>query len=158
LGSVVSDVFGKSGRQVLAQIAQGVCDATTLILQITTKIRKKEEARKALTNCLTKEHCFLIKELLNQLRTLEESIQRVEGELSEKARPYIHLTEKLKEIPGISDILALGILAEATNQVENFPDERNFAAWAGVAAGNKESAGKKKEQNVDQGIPTYEKF
>lgn len=40
--------------------------------------------------------------------------------------------------------LAVGIIAEATNDVANFADERKFAAWAGVAAGNNESAGKKK--------------
>jgi len=34
----------------------------------------------------------------------------------------------------------------------SFRDERSFAAWAGVAPGNNESAGKKKEQNVDKEI------
>jgi transposase len=44
--------------------------------------------------------------------------------------------------------LAVGIIAEATNDVSNFADERKFAAWAGVASGNNESAGKKKDQDV----------
>jgi transposase len=145
LGSIVSDVFGKSGRQVLELIAKEVLDASTLSLQITTNIKRKEEARKALTNCLTKEHCFVIRELMEQYSNLESNIKKVEKELAEKAKPYAHLIEKLKEIPGISDVLAMGILAEATTQMEHFADERKFAAWSGVAAGNKESAGKKKE-------------
>jgi transposase len=62
----------------------------------------------------------------------------------------VHLIEELKKIPGIDMTLAVGIIAEATNDVSNFADERKFAAWAGVAAGNNESAGKKKEQNVEK--------
>jgi transposase len=145
LGVIVSDVFGKSGRQVLALIAQEILDADSLAKQVTTNIKRKEEARKALSNCLTKDHCFVIRELLDQLAKIEASIEKVEQELTKKAQPYAHLVDKLKEIPGISDVLALGILAEATAKMENFADERKFAAWSGVAAGNNESAGKKKE-------------
>ncbi len=45
------------------------------------------------------------------------------------------------------------VLAEATDQMNKFDDERKFAAWAGVAAGNNESAGKKKDQSEDKEIP-----
>lgn len=53
-----------------------------------------------------------------------------------------------------AEVLAMGILAEATNQMEKFEDERKFAAWAGVAAGNNESAGKKKDQKPVKGTRT----
>lgn len=66
------------------------------------------------------------------------------------------MVEKLDEIPGIDKVLAIGILAEATNQMEKFADERKFAAWAGVASGNNESAGKKKDQNAGKVIRTSE--
>jgi len=32
--------------------------------------------------------------------------------------------------------------------MSHFSDERKFAAWAGVASDNNESAGKKKDQNA----------
>lgn len=32
--------------------------------------------------------------------------------------------------------------------MDKFKDERSFAAWAGVASGNNESAGKKKDQSA----------
>lgn len=38
----------------------------------------------------------------------------------------------------------MGVIAEAINYMRNLGDERTFAAWAGVVAGNNESAGKKK--------------
>jgi transposase len=151
-GSIASDVFGKSGIQILRLLADGVTDAGRLAARVTTKIKRREEARKALTNCFTKDHCFLIKELMGQYDDLEKRIQKVEVELSNKALPYAHLVERLKEIPGISEVLAFGILAEATADMSHFDDERKFAAWAGVAPGNNESAGKKKDQSVGKEI------
>lgn len=151
-GSIASDVFGVSGLQVLRLLARGITDAEKLTRAVTTKIKRKEEARKSLTNCFTKEHCFLIKELVEQYDYLTLKIKTAETELRKKAEPYMHLVDRLTEIPGISDVLALGILAEATNDMSNFKDERSFAAWAGVAPGNNESGGKKKDPNVERAI------
>lgn len=47
---------------------------------------------------------------------------------------------------------SLSILADAKTKMEAFADERKFAAWAGVAPGNNESAGKKKDQNAEEEI------
>jgi transposase len=128
----------------LRTIAEGCTDASVLSSKVTTKIKRKEEARKALTNCLTTEHIFLIQELMEQFDHLEARIKNAESELRDKIEPYKDIVAALDEIPGIDEILAMGIIAEATTDMSNFPNERNFAAWAGVAAGNNESAGKKK--------------
>lgn len=152
--SVVSDVFGSAGLAVLDLLAKGVTNASLLTQAVTTKIKRKEDIQKALTNCFTTDHIFVIKELMDQYQYLNQRIKGVEAELREKAEPYRHLTEKLDEIPGIDEILAIGILSEATNDMAHFKDERAFAAWAGVAAGNNESAGKKKDQNADLAIHT----
>jgi len=47
-------------------------------------------------------------------------------------------------VSGIDKALAMSILAEATTKMDAFADKRKFAAWAGVAPGNNESASKKK--------------
>jgi transposase len=144
LGSVVSDVFGVAGLKVLELIAQGVTRADTLTAAVTTKIKRMEDVKKSLTNCLTTEHCFVINELMGQYMEIEDRIKMVTMELHSKVEPYAHLVKKLDEIPGIDAILAIGIIAEASTDMAAFKDERSFAAWAGVAAGNNESAGKKK--------------
>ncbi len=152
--TVASDVFGKAGLKVLDAIADGITNASYLASKVTTKIKRKEEVHKALTNCLNTDHIFVIKELMDQYYYLNSRITQVENELREKALPYRHLIKKLDEIPGIDEILAIGILAEATDDMSNFRDERTFAAWAGVAAGNNESAGKKKDQSAEKVTPT----
>ncbi|MCK6596066.1 MAG: IS110 family transposase [Bacteriovoracaceae bacterium] len=148
-GSIVSDVFGVSGLKILDLIAEGVTDAGTLTSAVTTKIKRKEEAQKALTNSLTKDHCFVIKRLMTQFYEIKDHMREIENQLFDKVQPYRHLVDKLKEIPGIDEVLAIGILAEATDDMSRFDDERKFAAWSGVAAGNNESAGKKKDQNAE---------
>jgi len=147
-GVIASDVFGKSGIQILNAISDGVTDAGQLASMVTTKIKRIEETTKALTNCLNSDHVFVIKKLMDQYHYLQSQIKDLENELVEKVKPYAHLVTKLDEIPGIDKVLAIGILAEATDDMSHFADERKFAAWAGVASGNNESAGKKKDQNA----------
>jgi transposase len=152
--SVVSDTFGVAGVQVLDLISEGVTNAQTLAASVRTKIKKKGEVEKALTNCLTNEHIFVIQKLMLQYRHIQSQLLDVENELTEKTLPYAHLIEELDKIPGIDKILAMAIITEATADMSSFPDERRFAAWAGVASGNNESAGKKKDQNADTVIRT----
>jgi transposase len=152
LGSIVSDVFGVSGRQVLELISKDYIHPDILVTAVTTKIKRLEDAKKALTNCLTREHCFVVGQLMKQLGDIENRIKDVDSELFDRVQPYAHLVEKLDEIPGIDKVLAMGIIAEASTDMSAFRDERSFAAWAGVASGNNESAGKKKDQNVDEAI------
>lgn len=153
-GTIVSDVFGKSGLKILRHLADGVTDAVTLSLAVTTKIKRKDEIRKSLTNCFTKEHCLLISELMEQYDHIQGKISKADEQLSKMVKPYRHLIDELKKIPGIDEVLAQSILSEATNDMSHFANERAFAAWAGVAPGNNESAGKKKDQSVDPAIPT----
>jgi transposase len=151
LSIVVSDIFGVSGLKVLKQIAGGYTHPNILITEVTTKIKRMEEMKKALTNCLTTEHCFVINVLMKQYEELKNRIEEVENELCKKVEPYAHLVEELDKIPGIDAILAMGIIAEASANMSSFKDERAFAAWSAVASGNNESAGKKKRAKCRKG-------
>ena len=146
--SIVSDTFGVAGVKILDLISEGFTNAQTLAASVTTKIKRKEEAEKALTNCLTEEHIYVIRELMEQYRFMQARLLAVENELTERMLPYAHLLAELDKIPGIDKILAMGIIAEATADMSSFADERKFAAWAGVASGNNESAGKKKDRSA----------
>ena len=81
-----------------------------------------------------------------QYDSLQGRILSVSNQIVENTLPYSDLVEELEKIPGIGNVLAVGILAESSNDMSNFADERKFAAWAGVASGNNESAGKKKDR------------
>jgi transposase len=50
----------------------------------------------------------------------------------------------LDTIPGVSRRIAEIIVAEVGVDMTRFPSARHLAAWAGVAPGNNESAGKQR--------------
>jgi transposase len=157
-GSVVSDVFGAAGLKVLRLIANDVIQADVLAAAVTTNVKRKGEIRKSLSNCFSLDHCLVVRELMQQYDDLKARILAIDEALTKSVTPYAHLIEELDKIPGIDMTLAIGIIAEATNDVSNFADERKFAAWAGVAPGNNESAGKKKDPNADKVRRILENF
>lgn len=83
--------------QVLRAIASGITDARTLSNKVTKKIIRRDEAKKALTNCLGKQHIFVIQDLLEQYDHINEKITRVENELFDITEPYRHLIIELKK-------------------------------------------------------------
>jgi hypothetical protein len=73
-----------AGVQILDLICDGVTNAQTLAASVRTKIKRKDEAQKALTNCLMNGHIFALNELMGQYRDLRERILRIENEMTEK--------------------------------------------------------------------------
>jgi transposase len=156
LGSVLSDVFGVAGIAVLDAITCGVTNAEELAARITTRIERKEEVVKSLKNCLCEEHRFVIQQLMLQYLDLKQRLDEIEKELDKHMRPHNNLIERLDKIPGINQITARGIVAEASTNMNAFGEDRRFAAWAGVAPGNNESAQKKSGQEPDMVIQHFD--
>lgn len=155
LQSAITDIFGVAGRKVLTAILSGENDALKLAEFVDTNVKaKKEVIRKSLTHRLTESNLFCLKQLYSQLLYLEHLLQELQNEIDQKMKPYAEFIKKLDEIPGIDTKTAETIIAEATTRMENFKDAKSFAAWSGVASGNNESAGKKKEQSADTETPS----
>ena len=57
----------------------------------------------------------------------------------------------LTTIPGIDHRAASAIIIELGPDISVFPSERHCAAWAGLAPGNNESAGKRRSGRVRRG-------
>src|SRR5690606_33255568 len=62
-----------------------------------------------------------------------------------------HLRDLLSTIPGVSTIVAEVIIAETGGDMSIFPSPGHLAAWAGVAPGQNESAGRKKKTTTRPG-------
>lgn len=63
----------------------------------------------------------------------------------------------LDTIPGINQRLAEVIVAEMGTDMARFPSAAHLAAWAGVAPGNHESAGKQRSGRTRKGNPALRK-
>jgi len=77
----------------------------------------------------------------------------VSAELAERLRPFEDALTRLATIPGVGRRGAEILVAEMGTELSRFPTAAHLAAWAGVAPGNHESAGKRQSGKTRKGNP-----
>lgn len=154
LGSVVSDVFGCTGRAILGQLAANKTDPVILAELAKGSLKKKKsELVEALQGSFTAHDAALLKHQLILHEELQERRAAIEMQLTDVGTPYQELLGRLDEIPGINRDAAIEILGEIGDDMSAWENHRRFAAWAGLCPGNHESAGKRKKIAVRKGNP-----
>ena len=152
LASVASDVMGLSSRAMLAALLDGQTDPTVLVNLARGRLRKKRaDLIKALTGRLQTHHRFILTELLCQIDNLDEAIAQFDEQIREHCVPFEEAVTLLDTIPGVARATAEVIVAEIGMDMSRFPSAAHLAAWAGVAPGNDESAGKRRSGKTRQG-------
>ena len=152
LGSVVTDILGKSSRNMLAALIEDPsADPATLARTLAAQgpmRRKIPQLAQALRGKLRDHHRFMLKQLLDQADYLGRQIQtfeqRVEQLMSEGDGPFAKAVRQLDPIPGINRRAAQAILAEIGHDMSRFATAAHLASWAGLCPGNDESAGKRR--------------
>jgi transposase len=144
LASVATNIMGVSGRAMLEAIITGTAGATEMAELAKGRLReKREQLDKALQGRVKPHHRFVLSELLCQVDNLDESIARFDAEIEKYCRPFEEAVELLDTIPGVARRIAEVIVSEIGSDMSRFPTANHLAAWAGVAPGNNESAGKR---------------
>jgi transposase len=152
LGSVASNVVGASGRLMLEAIVAGQDDPAQLADLAKRRLRAKiPQLEQALYGKLTEHHRWMLGLLLDQLKTTEQFIARLDERIAELTRPQQPVLEKLDAIPGVDRRVAEVLLAEIGPDVTPFPTDAHLASWAGICPGNNESAGKKRSGKTTKG-------
>lgn len=154
LSSVLSDVFGKAGREILNMLISGQNDVERLIVPIYTnkRLRKKiEEARKALKGKLNLTHRLLLQKQIEHIQFIEKQIDNIESKINQIADTYKTDIANLTTMHGISQKSANAIIAEIGIDMNVFPSEGHLTAWAGLCPGNNESAGKNRKSRTRKG-------
>jgi transposase len=152
LASVVSDVFGASGRLMLLALAEGKDTAQEMAQLAKKQLRKKiPELQLALEGNMEEHHRFLLSVQLQRLWAVEKDLAIVEQRIEEKLKPYKAEITLLDEIPGVDVALAGAILAELGADMRVFENVSQLASWAGVCPGNNESAGKRRSSRIPKG-------
>lgn len=144
LASVASDVLGVSGRAMLEALIEDQASVEEMAELAKGRLRAKREAlTKALEGRVKDHHRFLLTELLCQIDSLEETVVRFDEQIESYCRPFEEAVALLDTIPGVSQQTAEVIVSEIGADMGRFPTAGHLAAWAGVAPGNNESAGKR---------------
>jgi transposase len=152
LSGVATDILGVSGRAMIARLIGGEADPERLANEARGSLRKKViPLRRALDGRVTEHHRFLLRMLTDQLRQLEELVERYTARIEEAMRPFSEAEARLMTIPGVGRQAAEVIVAEIGADMEKFPTSGHLAAWAGLRPGNNRSADKRKGGKTTKG-------
>ena len=166
LASVVTDIMGVSGRDILEALARGETDPEVLAQLARRQLRGKiPELREALYGHVTEHHRFLLRRLLRKARDLEAEMAELEeriewvlsspelAQVAEKTQsvPFPKAVELLDTVPGVNKTAAHALVAEIGTDMSRFGRAGHLASWAGVCPGNHESAGKRRTGRTGKG-------
>jgi transposase len=154
LGSVASDILGKSGRAMLQALLQGQHDPQVLAEMALGRMRAKIPLlERALQGNFAAHHRFMLQQLLEHLEHLEGQIavfsERIEHCLGPLLTPDQH--QRLDAIPGVDKRTIEAVVAEIGTNMDQFPNEEHLSSWAGLSPGNEESAGKRLRSKTTKG-------
>ncbi len=155
LASVATDIMGVSGRAILAALLAGEADPTVLAELAKGPLRKKRpQLEQALRGHLRPHQSFVLTELLAQIDSVEETIARFTAQIQTTCAEdgnEAEIVALLDSIPGLSEATAQVVVAEIGTDMRRFPSAAALAAWAGLAPGNDESAGRQRSGRTRKG-------
>jgi len=152
LGSVATDIMGKSGREILAGLAAGRADAAALADLAQGQLRKKlPTLERALVGRFGAHQRFLVARQLAHLDELDGLIAEVSAEIAERVRPFEDAIARLDSIPGVGRTTAEVLVAEIGADMARFPTDAHLASWAALCPGHHESAGKRASGKTRKG-------
>lgn len=144
LGSVISNIVGQSGMAMLQAMAAGKTDPEKLARHTTGRLKAtREELVLALDGRYSGHFRWLLGELLEEYRHLNEKVAMLEQRMGQHLSPHEDLLRRLCTIPGVDVITASALIAEVGTDMSVFPSAAHLASWAGLCPGNSESAGKR---------------
>ena len=149
LSVVASDLFGVSGRDMLAALVAGERDPKKLAEMARSRMRPKrgllEEAFAGLrVGSFDDHHRYLLAAMLRRIDQTEADIADLDTQIEDHLAPFADAVARLDEIPGIGPVAAAVIIAEIGIDMTRFPTPGHLASWARFAPGIKSSAGKNK--------------
>lgn len=154
ISSVISDIFGVSGRDMLDALAAGQRDPKVLADLARTRMRARTSVLvEALTGFFTGHHAMLLAMMLDNIDRLTAQIDTLEAVIGELVAPFSRQVEQLAEIPGIGRIGAAELIGEIGVDMTRFPTAAHLVSWAKFAPAVHESAGTKKQKKRPKGNP-----
>jgi transposase len=152
LDSVVSDVLGKSARQMLQALIDGERDPVLLAEMARTRMRPKiAELRLALEGGFDEHHALMLRLHLTHIDQLTAAIDGLDTQVDRVIAPFSERHRRLTTIPGVGKRTAEVIIAEIGVDMSRFPTAAHLASWAGMCPGNHESAGKRRSGKARKG-------
>ena len=145
LSVVATDIFGVSGRAMMAAMVAGERNPKVLAQLARARMRAKITAlEEAFTGHFTDHHAFLLGKMLARVDGIDADIADLDAAIGELIAPFAAAVQQLDETPGIGLVAAAAVIAEIGVDMTRFPTAGHLTSWAKFTPGVKQSAGKSK--------------
>lgn len=152
LGTVATDIMGKSGRAMIEALIAGESDPAALAGLAQGLLKKKRDALvPALTGRLRPHHAFMLRQQLRVIDDLTKSVEEFDARIQECMRPFAEASAVMQTMRGVALRSAEALLAEIGVDMTRFPTAEHLASWARICPGNNESGGKRLSGSTGKG-------
>lgn len=153
LASILSDPFGKSSRAVMKEVMLSSSvteEKISKLLERNAKKKVKEVLQSLVGSHIESDQRLKMNIASQHMDQIDSHVRRLETEMAIRCIPYATLINLLLDIPGISYLSAMTIIAEIGTDMSVFETSKQLACWAGLAPANNESANKKKSVRISK--------
>jgi transposase len=152
IDSVASRLLGVSGRDMIEALIAGQRDPHVLADLARGVLRAKvDDLVMACDGRFTGTHAAMCRLHLDAYDHATGKIAELDALVVAAAAPFEAVIVRLMTIPGIGRRIAEVIVAETGGDMSRFTSPERLAAWAGLAPGNRESAGKRRRAATRKG-------
>lgn len=147
ISSVVSSTSGATATKIIDAMIAGEQNIDELLKFRHGRIQSSiEDMISALKGNLTAHHKFMLQTIKESIKEKQILITKLDTQIEVHLKKHeLELdSELLQTIPGVGKDGVAYLLAEIGSNMDQFPDEKHLASWAGMSPGSNESAGKKK--------------
>ena len=154
LSSVITDIFGVSGRQMLDALVGGVRDPKVLAAMARGSMRRKTgDLEEALTGFFSDHHARILRMMLENIDRLSAQIAALDATIEEAIAPFARQVTQLDEITGVGVVSAQELIAEVGVDMSRFRSAPHLVSWGKYCPQVHESAGRKKNKSRGKGNP-----
>jgi transposase len=159
LSGTVSDISGKSARNILEVILSGTAiDAAKLEEMSANKLiapnlkATREQLLDDLNGVMTPLQRKMMKELLSHIDELNIHIKNIDEEIDNSMNDSEKkASDAIQDVTGIGEPSARAIISVIGTDMSRFPTDAHISSWAGLCPGNNESAGKRRSGKTRKG-------
>jgi transposase len=154
LSSVLTDLHGVTGRDIMDRLIAGQRDPKMLAECARTRARAKiPQLREALEGAefFTAHHARLLRSILSRMDTITAETDELSAVIEELLAPYEEQLQQAGSMPGWGRRAAQDVIAETGTDMTRFPTPGHLASWAGRTPLDKQSGARKGQRRHKRG-------
>ena len=155
IDSVVSDLFGKTGRNLMDLLLKDHAELTLQAVHTCLRGRLKPKATelfRAVQGFFDDHHRWMLRQMLESVDQQEANLAKVESRLRNLLQPHDELIDRITQIPGIGATSAYAILSETGTTLESFPNA-GALCFLGRRVSRKQRERREETQHEESGPP-----